>query len=153
MSSAQLKSAAERNAFIRFSQLLGEEEAWLSVESREPPEPDLLCNHASLGAVAFELVAITDPLIAQVNAGFGTSPYGMYSTSDPTERIIRKKLGKSYVTPHKIELLVYNDLLVITPDEMIAELVTRWLNAQKHPFRRAWFMGEHSASCIWIAPA
>lgn len=150
MSSARLKAVAERNTFIRFSQLLGEEEAWLSIESREPPEPDLLCCHAR-GAVAFELVAITDPLIAQVNAGFGTSPYGMYSTSDPTERIIRKKLDKSYITPHQIELLVYNDLLVLTHDDTIIELVTKWLNAKKHPFRKAWYMGERSANCIWIA--
>ena len=153
MPSAQLKAATERLSFERFCKLLGEEESWQSVESREPPEPDLLCVHVTRGPVAFELVAITDPLIAQVNAGLGTSPDGTYTTSDPTERIIRKKLGKSYVTAHQVELLVYNDFLVTTPEDAIVEGVIRWLDARPHPFARAWFMGEYSASCIWTAAA
>lgn len=151
MNSAQLKAAAERDAFTRFIALLDETDLWLSIESREPPEPDLLCMHKQRGLVAFELVAITDPLIAQVNAGFGTSQDGGRWTSDPTERIIRKKLGRTYTTPHQVELLVYNDLLVITPDDAIVETVSRWLDAKDPPFSKAWFMGEHNAKCIWSA--
>lgn len=151
MATPQVKASAERRALERFCELLGDEGAWCSVESREPPEPDFLCVHASRGPVAFELVAITDPLIARVNAGFGTSPDGTYVTADPTERIIRKKLGRTYVTAYEVELLVYNDFLVVTPDDVIVEGVIRWLDAKSHAFARAWFMGEHRASCIWTA--
>lgn len=151
MPSASNKAADERASFLRLANLLGEAEQWTSIESRNPPEPDLLCTHSSRGTIAFELVAITDPLIAQVSAGNGTSSDGSYWTSDPTERIIRKKLSRKYTTLHSMELLVYNDLLVITPEESIVETVVAWLNAKDHPFTRAWFCGERSAAQIWTA--
>ena len=152
MNRAETKAASERQAFRQFAALMEESDVWLSVESRAPPEPDLLCTHQTRGQVAFELVAITDPLIAKVNAGFGTSETGSYRTSDPTERIIRKKLGRHYETANPIELLVYNDLLVITPDDQIVEVVNRWLGSKKHRFIHAWFMGEFHARRIWSAP-
>jgi hypothetical protein len=151
MSSAAQKAASEREVFLRFVEMLGEATAWHSVTSREPPEPDLLCLNIERGNVAFELVAITDPQIAEVNAGHGRSPTGAYWTSDPTERIIRKKLGRQYVSEYPIELLVYNDMLVITPEDSIVEIAVAWLGSKEHIFTRAWFMGEHEAQLIWSA--
>lgn len=151
MSSAIQKAAIEREVFSRFAEMLDQAESWRSVESRNPPEPDLLCLHAERGKVAFELVAITDPLIAEVNAGHRKSLTGSYWTTDPTERIIRKKLGRHYVSEHPIELLLYSDLLVITPDDVIVEIAVTWLGSKDHQFKRAWFMGEHCAQPIWNA--
>lgn len=151
MSPATVKATNEREVFSRFVRFLEEEETWGTVESREPPEPDLLCVHAERGMIAFELVAITDPLIAEVNAGFGTSLTGSYWTSDPTERIIRKKLGRRYVSDAPIELLIYNDLLVVTAEDIIVEVTVNWLRSKTHQFARAWFMGEHHADLIWSA--
>jgi hypothetical protein len=145
------KATIERGVFSRFVEFLEESEMWGAIESRDPPEPDLLCTHAERGRVAFELVAITDPLIAEVNAGYGRSPTGSYSTSDPTERIIRKKLGRRYVSDDPMELLIYNDLLVITPEDIIVEVTVNWLGSKSHQFTRAWFMGEHHAKLIWSA--
>ena len=145
------KAAHEVAVFRSFAEFLGEADLWLSVESTQPPEPDLLCKHVHRGFVAFELVSITDPLIAQVNAGFAKPGEDSFYTSDPSERIIRKKLKRTYRTQHPLELLAYNDLLVITPDDAIVETVLRWVGSLPHPFQQVWFMGEHHARSIWSA--
>lgn len=145
------KESAEKRAFIEFAYLMNEEDVWLSVENRKSPEPDLLCIHSEYGFVAFELVAITDPLIATIDADAYKGSESCFSTSDPTERIIRKKLTRKYVTDHPIELLVYNDLLTITPDEIIKSKVIDWAGSKSHSFKKIWFKGEHSATCLWVA--
>lgn len=143
------KDAAERAAFQQFAQQLGEVESWISVDSTNPPKPDLLCVHQDRGTVAFELVAITDPTIARVNAGYSDSGVADYCTSDPTERIIRNKLSREYESSFPVELLVYNDLLTITPDEIIVEIAINLLRSEDHPFQKAWFMGEFESKLIW----
>jgi hypothetical protein len=149
--SAARKAETERSVFLAFAERLNELDVWLSVESTDPPAPDLLCTHAVTGRVAFELVAITDPLIAKVNAGWSEPGVSSYETSDPTERIIRKKLRSRYETQHPLELIAYNDNLVITPEEAIISRLRSWLDATNHPFRRAWYMGEANVSAIWSA--
>ena len=145
----RIKASIERDVFLTFATRLGERKLWTSVESQDPPQPDLLCTHKSLGTIAFELVAITDPAIAKINADskkhFGTA----FWTSDPTERIIRKKLNKKYKSAYPIELLIYNDFLIVTPDEGIVEIASNWLGSMDHLFRKAWFMGENELRLIW----
>jgi hypothetical protein len=142
------KEEAERCAFLRFATLINEN-SWTSVTNTKPPQPDLLCKHNERGFVAFELVAITDPKIAQVSSGYVGKGESSFYTTDPTERIIRKKLGRSYETPYPIELLVYNDLLTLTPDDVIVEIASNWLDSKDHPFVRAWYMGEFHAIPLW----
>ena len=142
------KEEAERCAFLRFARLMNDM-SWTSVTNTNPPQPDLLCQHSNLGFIAFELVAITDPKIAQVNSGFIGKDENSFNTTDPTERIIRHKLGRSYETPYPIELLVYNDLLTLTPDDTIVEIARDLLGSKDHPFVRAWYMGEFHATHLW----
>lgn len=151
MSNASQKARDEREAFCRFANLRDESALWLRVESRVPPEPDLLCVHRDRGEVAFELVAITDPVVAEVTARHERSTPNFFWTSDPTERIVRHKLGRRYQSRHSIELLIYNDGLVITPEEVIVEVALCWLGSKDHPFARAWFMGEFEARPFWQA--
>lgn len=145
------KSENERAAFLQFAERLGERNNWLRVISREPPEPDLLCVHASNGYIAFELVRITDPNIAKVQAAGAKATQTAFSTSDPSERIIKEKLRKSYITSHPIELLIYSEGQVITPDDVIIPTIAPWLDAISHPFKRVWFMGEIEVRCLWHA--
>ena len=143
------KASAERAAFLAFSERMGQGNEWVSVESRQPPEPDLLCVSTIRGAVAFELVSITDPKIAQVNAGFAKPGETHFYTSDPSERIIRSKLKKTYTSPHRIELLVYTDQLVITPDDVIIPTILPWIDSIEHSFKSVWFMGERETRRLW----
>ena len=101
------------------------------------------------GAVAFELVSITDPKIAQVTADFAKTNEAFFYTLDPSERIIRGKLKKTYNTAHRIELLVYTDHLAITPDDVIVPTILPWIDSIDHPFKSVWFMGELETRRIW----
>lgn len=143
------KAANERATFLRFAERRGETQQWTLVESREPPEPDLLCTSTARGAIAFELVAITDPKIAQVSAGYVKPGETSFLTSDPSSQIIRSKLKKNYTTIYPIELLVYTDQLVITPDDVIIPTILPIIDSSHHQFRSVWFMGEFECKQLW----
>ena len=146
------KQENEQAAFAKFAHRTGMDSMWLSVSSRPEPEPDLLCVHASDGPIAFELVSLTNPTIAQVQAAGPKARQDAFSTSDPSERIIRNKLRKKYTTCAKrIELLVYTDSQIITPDDAIIPTIRPWLEAITHPFSCVWFMGERTTCRLWSA--
>ena len=146
------KQQNEQRAFTRFAERLGTRAQWLSLESRPEPEPDLLCAHVTDGAIAFELVSLTDPLIAAIQAAGAKAYQCAFFTADPSERIIRKKLHRSYETSAgRIELLVYTDGQLVTPDDVIIPTILPWFDAIDHQFQRIWFMGELEARCLWNA--
>jgi hypothetical protein len=146
------KQQGEQAAFAEFARRAGMSDVWVAVVSRPEPEPDLLCTHAVDGPIAFELVSLTDPAIAQVQAAGPKAWQDPFSTSDPSQRIVRNKLRKKYATSAKhIELLVYTDGQIITPDDAIIPTILPWFDAIAHPFRRIWFMGERSTCCLWNA--
>lgn len=152
MAPLSLKQCNEQAAFARFIARLGTNSDWTEVSSRPEPEPDLLCTHVTDGPIAFELVSLTDPSIAQIQAAGARARTAALSTTDPSERIIRSKLHKTYKTgaPY-IELLVYTDGQIITPDDAIVPTMLPWFDAVRHPFRRIWFMGEFETRCLWNA--
>jgi hypothetical protein len=146
------KQEKEQAAFARFARSMGMENVWLSVSSRPEPEPDLSCVHANDGEIAFELVSLTDPTIAELQAAGPKAHQAAFSTVDPSERIIRNKLRKKYTTLAKrIELLVYTDGQIITPDDAIIPTICPWLDATTHPFSSVWFMGERTTCRLWSA--
>src|SRR5882672_2290343 len=89
------KQQNEQAAFAEFVRRMGTHGDWLSIDSRPEPEPDLLCIHVD-GPVAFELVSLTDSVIAKVQAAGPKAYQDAFYTSDPAEEIIRKKLRKKY---------------------------------------------------------
>lgn len=122
-----------------------------SVEKRPAGEPDLLCVHANEGPIAFELARICDETIAKVLAAGARATMEAFSTSDPSAALVRRKLKKTYSTRHPIELLVYVDGRVITPDDVILPTITPIFESLDGPYRRAWFMGEHETRLVWEA--
>lgn len=147
-----IKQQNEQAAFAEFVRRMGTESMWLRVCSQPEPAPDLLCTHASDGLIAFELVSLTDPKIAQVQASGSRSWNKAFWTLDESERIIHNKLGKKYTkSASRIELLVYTDGQIITPDDSIIPTVLPIFDAVTHPFKRVWFMGEHTTCCLWNA--
>jgi len=83
------KQQNEQAAFAEFVRRMGTQGDWLSVDSRPEPEPDLLRIHVD-GPVAFELVSLTDSVIAKVQAAGPKAYQDAFYTSDPAEEIIRK---------------------------------------------------------------
>ena len=139
------KQQLEREAFAAFTLHLGISAKWVTVESRPDGEPDLLCTSLDGEVVAFELVSLTDPRIAEVQAAGPKARTGAFWTEDSSARIIRDKLGKAYHTrAQRIELLVYTNGRLITPDDVIVPTILPLLEGLQHPFEVVWFMGEEA---------
>jgi hypothetical protein len=122
-----------------------------TIEKRVPPEPDLICNHAAEGPIAFELVNLCDPELAKVVAAGANARTDAFSTSDPSARIVRSKLAKNYVSAQPIDLLIYADGPLITPDDVIIPTIRPILDSAVSPFRKVWFMGEKCTCLLWQA--
>lgn len=120
-----------------------------SIGKRNPPEPDLLCKHAMEGQIAFELANLCDPEIAKVIAAGSKARTDAFRTADPSARVVRKKLNKTYTTSHPVELLVYTDGRLITPDDVIIPTISSLFDSIDGPYQRAWFMGENITCLIW----
>lgn len=146
MYSEQAKGADEIKVFLRFLQAVDLPITASSIEKRDPPEPDIRCVHATDGAVAFELVEICDPNLAKAIAARSEA---YIRTSDPSARIISKKLRRKYTTNLPIELLCYTNGRVITPDNVIIPTVAPYLQSWRHVFRRAWLLGRKRAYELW----
>lgn len=122
-----------------------------TIEKRVPPEPDLICVHAIEGSIAFELVNLCDPELAKVVAAGANARTDAFSTSDPSTRIVKNKLTKKYVSAQPIDLLIYADGPLITPDDVIIPTIRPILDSAVSPFRKVWFMGEKCTCLLWQA--
>jgi len=149
MSNETDKAKRELVVFTEFVRVSGIPIDLDTVEKRWPPEPDLLCLHQTEGEVAFELVELCDPNLAQLFADPSRPGSDYIRTSDPSRCIVRNKLRKSYPLTHPIELLCYTDGRVITPANVIIPTIRPYLHSFKHVFRRAWILCQSKASIIW----
>jgi hypothetical protein len=122
-----------------------------SVEKCLPPEPDILCHHKVEGAVAFELVEICDPILAEFMSTVTEGGVTYIRTSDPSSGVVRRKLRRTYNTEAPIELLCYTAGRIITPDDVIVPTIKPWFSGRRHAFRRAWLLGESSVQVVWAA--
>lgn len=117
-----------------------------SVEKRPPPEPDLRCVCVAGGSVAFELVELCDSNLA---AAFSNFSEAYIRTSDPSVRIVQKKLRREYRTDAPIELLCYKAGRIVTPDNVVIPTLQPLLREWSHVFRRVWLMGSKRAYLLW----
>ena len=122
-----------------------------TIQKRSPPEPDLICNHLAEGTIAFELVNLCDPELAKVAAAGANTRTDAFSTSDPSARIVKNKLTKTYASAQPIDLLIYADGPLITPDDVIIPTIRPILDSSVSPFRKVWFMGERCTCLLWQA--
>src|SRR5262249_14788899 len=100
----------ERQVFIEFATVAGLRVVPGSVESRPPPEPDLLCEFADLGLIAFELVNLADEdLMRTVARGIQGETGGVWSDDPTLDLIAEKLLKKKYETQYPMELLAHGD--------------------------------------------
>ena len=149
MNGEAIKGERELEIFAEFVRLSGNPIHMASVAKRLPPEPDILCTHDEAGLVAFELVELCDPNLAQAFANPSRPGNDYVRTSDPSAWIIQKKLRKSYRTDHPIELLCYTDGRIITPANVILPTIRPRLRSFNHVFRRAWLLSKQQVFVVW----
>jgi hypothetical protein len=151
MRGEQTKGVAEVDifrAFVRAAQL---PYIVKTAEKRSPPEPDVLCQHETEGFVAFELVEICDPNLAQFIATVEDGGAYYMRTADPSPQIIKKKLKRKYETSHPVELLCYTAGRVVTPPSVMVPRLRPYIRSARHAFRRAWLFSRGVAHEIWSA--
>jgi hypothetical protein len=147
-SRADLKAARERAIFAGFAQAGRPDIDLATIESCEPPEPDIACATRDGERLAFELAELCPPEIAKtvgddIKRGGGVS---YVPTADPTRAILLTKLGKRYppnVGP--VDLLLCADGYLVTPDKVALNVIRATLDGAEDglgPFRLVWFRGE-----------
>jgi hypothetical protein len=115
-------------------------------------EPDILCKHEHDGYIAFELVEICDPKLAQVKSQANKEDVGgveFFWTSDPSGLILSKKLNKNYHVGYPVELLCYTAGRVVTSDDVIIPTILPLLDSKRGAFRRVWLLGTEGAWLVW----
>lgn len=114
-------------------------------------EPDIFCTLSSGEQVAYELVEICSEDIAATMPKLRNGGTECLATSDPTEKILRQKLHKSYRTTLPIELLCYTNGRTVSSDDQILSEAQLWANAIDGPFRKVWLLGEKGIYEVWSA--
>ena len=141
-----LKAKDEREAFKSFALAACLEIDPRSIESREPPEPDILCVGNNGQQIAFELTRVCHE---EIKKFYGDSikcreVAAQFNWVDASQirKIIASKLCKSYESDCPIDLLCYAEYLV-TPDDIVVEEIQCILNEKGYgPFQSVWFHGE-----------
>jgi hypothetical protein len=142
--SSSAKASKEVRLFLEFLERSRLPVDPSTVESREPPEPDVRCVIQQDGPVAFELVEICNSELAKDigdQLRRGTKPR-FHMLDDLSRAAFLGKLRKNYHTDEPIELLCYTGRTAVPDDRSL--LTLRDL-ADCHglgPFRRVWFLGE-----------
>jgi hypothetical protein len=151
MRTEHIKGAREIEIFSRFVPASKLPFDLNTIEKRQPPEPDILCTHLDDGAVAFELVEICDPNLAEFMSTVTEGGVFYMRTVDPSAQIVRKKLRREYETDYPVELLCYTNGRVITPADVILPTIRPYLASWRSTFRRAWLLSRGVVHHVWSA--
>ena len=145
LSSHLTKAAHERVIFAEFVSTGRPDIDPATIASCDPPAPDIACSTFDRERLAFELVELCAPEIAQsisadIKRGGGAS---FIRTSDPTAAAILGKLERTYVSPVPVDLLCYTGGRLVTPDDVIVAEVLQVVSSEGlGPFRSIWLLGE-----------
>jgi hypothetical protein len=147
MNGAAEKAERERRVFQTFITTGKLPIAPETVESRPPPEPDILCLHAEEGHIAFELVEICEEMLARKLSAIDKEEFGFVRSQDPSRLVLRKKLRKNYRTGHPVELLCYVDRS-LSADSQILATIRPMIDMNNGQFRRIWLLGDE-CHLVW----
>lgn len=150
------KAARERDIFMACAEAAGLPVRKGSVESRPPPEPDILCDLEGEGPVAFELAELADAGLAEVESlaiRRGVAPTAVW-IEQTIEKLREKVEQKTYTTPHPLELIGWASAFILPPDSWIPlfEPGLRVLHGRSR-FRRIWVVnlgGPKDERGVWF---
>lgn len=137
------KATYEREVFSSFLDRSGLDINRDSIHSGDPAlqEPDLICDYTGGKKTGFELGRLIDPNLAKVVNRWEPRNAEYVRTSDPSAEIARKKIKKKYAVAFPVELLLYKEHPIITPDDVILPTIEPVCH-MNHKYSRVWFMGD-----------
>jgi len=118
------KARREREVFLAFAEAAGLALVGESLRSREPPEPDLLCEIQGRGIVAFELVELIDQDFRERLASMGRFDRELRAYPEKIAPSLRAALLAKYrnaAVGVTFKLLPLRDLVTAIPE------LIRWL--------------------------
>lgn len=137
------KKEHERLTLKKFIEARDQTDVECHIENRNPPEPDILYSSLDGKSVAFELVEVCAPEIARAISHDARNSSCSYTRSeDPSKKKLKDKLSKIYKTEHPIELLLYTNGRVVTPDDLIIANCKPLIEATNIKFRKIWLWGD-----------
>lgn len=157
MSDSMEKSQRELAVFQEFAERSGLPVIADTIQKRDPPEPDILCEVSGEGFVAFELKELCAEEIAEgISELIRTeSEDAKYIRSgDPTSDVIEKAKKKKYKSNYPIDLVLYSGGRTVSPADIIVPQIRDGFGDGRHLFSRVWFMGtpEEICECVCGAP-
>ncbi len=144
MSREENKAKYEKNIFLTFLKAsnLSINENTIRSGKHNQKEPDLLCEFKNGEHVAFELGRIRDPILSAAVNSWSPVNGEYIRTKDPTETIVIKKLKKKYEVLSPIELLLYKEAPIITPNDVLIPTIKSLCTSINHNYNRIWFMSN-----------
>jgi|SRR5580704_13806092 hypothetical protein len=140
MNTEATKKERERLVFEAFIKKSGLQIGPESIQSCDPPEPDIVCWQENEGKIAFELTEICDEAVARVTSTIKGSDQPVYIRgSDPTWKA-REKLKKRYETEYPVELLCYTAGRTMSPDDLVRDKIRSMAEMDNGQFRRIWLL-------------
>jgi hypothetical protein len=104
-------------------------------------EPDIVCKDHHGNIIGFELGRFTDPNLAQAINRWEPRNGEPITTTDPCRKITLKKIQKTYNADFPIDLLLYIEQPIITPDDVIVPTIESTCQIE-HKYSKVWFMGD-----------
>jgi len=156
MSNDAAKAAAERSTFMEFAAVAGLPVLPGTVESRLPPEPDIVCEIEGRGRIAFELVTLFDEHLAKTlaQAARGKATAGTWFGDPSLETVRVKCTKKNYETPNPIELVAWGDDTLLPYDCWAPSFEQRLKNlVDGSAFQRLWVVNlspKLAKSAVWL---
>jgi hypothetical protein len=141
----EIKALNERQAFEQFLSCLNVAFSRDSIQSRIPPEPDILFRGAN-GNVSFEIMQVCSAEMKQDEARLlqGGRSKAVWC-GDPNWDVFGEKLRHDYKSSHPVELLCYLNAGTPMPlSEVRNRLQTEIDCSTANFFRRIWLFGENS---------
>ena len=138
------KAKNERKVFQQFAGTVGCPTDDIQIESRLPPEPDILFKRNE-GDVAFELLSATTPEFRRPlqNAQI------IYPDNLPIDQKLRKKVSTNYQSKFPINLLIYWALASETDDQILLATQDILWNDGCGTFKHVWYFGEKARTFLW----
>ena len=152
------KAQRERKVFEEFAERSDPSIVRNSIQSRDSPEPDILCEISGEGPVAFELKEICDETLAEFLNYLkkGDNPEGKVLrliSSDDLREFLEHVRGKNYTSSYRIELLFYTGGRYSLPLDITIPIIKSVFTAESHCFKRVWFMSEPDETCECVVEA
>lgn len=148
MNTETQKSIAEKLALEKLIDAMNLPIEKNSIEKQPAGQPDLICRDWEGNYREFEIVRLIDEKISRAqSAGLNAKLY--IRTADPTTAILNKKLSRNYQIKYSVDLLIYTDGRIVTPDSTIIPTISFLLTSKTHIFKNIWFMGNKQIVRLW----